>query len=86
MHQDNAPAHQARATQDVITEMGIEIMPHPPYSPDHTPCDFHLFPKVKQELRGRHFQSDKELNVVMRILNRLSKYGLILYFEKLVIR
>lgn len=56
--------------------MGIEIMPHPPYSPDLAPCDFHLFPKVKQELRGRHFQIDKELNnVVMGILNRLSKKG-----------
>ena len=27
--------------------MGIKTDPHPPYSPDLTPCDFCLFPKLR---------------------------------------
>jgi len=26
--------------------------PHPPYSPDPSPCDFFLFPKMKLKLKG----------------------------------
>ncbi|GFV72123.1 hypothetical protein TNCV_2460561 [Trichonephila clavipes] len=25
---------------------------HPPYSPDMSPCDFNMFPKWKENLRG----------------------------------
>ena len=27
----------------------------PPYSPDLSPCDFVLFPRLKNHLKGRHF-------------------------------
>jgi len=27
----------------------------PPYSPDLSPCDFFLFPRIKNHLKGRHF-------------------------------
>ena len=30
-------------------------MPQPPYSPDMTPCDFSLFPKIERTLKGRRF-------------------------------
>jgi histone-lysine N-methyltransferase SETMAR len=30
-------------------EYGIEL-PHPPYSPDLTPCDFFLLPRLKSTL------------------------------------
>ena len=28
---------------------------HPPYSPDLTPSDFFLFPRMKKVLKGKHF-------------------------------
>jgi len=31
------------------------VVPQPPYSPDLSPCDFFLFPKLKFHLKGRHF-------------------------------
>jgi hypothetical protein len=32
-------------------------MEHPPYSPDLAPSDFFfLFPKIKEILKGRHFE------------------------------
>ena len=37
------------------------ILTHPPYSPDLAPCDFALFPKLKDELKGKHFNDLDEL-------------------------
>ncbi len=56
LHMDNAPAHRARLTHLFIERMRINIMPHPPYSPDIAPSDFWFFPALKKPLRGtRHF-------------------------------
>ena len=30
-------------------------IPQPPYSPDLSPCDFFLFPRFKNHMKGRHF-------------------------------
>jgi hypothetical protein len=32
-----------------------------PYSPDLAPSDYHLFPGLKKQLKGRHFSSDTEV-------------------------
>ena len=34
----------------------ISVLPHPRNSLDLDPCGFFLFPRVKEPLRGRHFQ------------------------------
>ena len=31
------------------------MVPQPPYSPDLSPCEFLLFPQLKNHLKGRHF-------------------------------
>jgi len=40
-------------------------MDNPPYSPDLAPCDFWLFPKLKNALKGQRFAdlSDIQCNV-----------------------
>ena len=35
----------------------MEVLYHPPYSPDISPCDFDLIPKVKEPLHGRRFKN-----------------------------
>ena len=35
---------------------------HPPYSPDLTPSDYHLFPGLNKQLKSRNFSSDAEVN------------------------
>lgn len=68
-HQDNAPAHRAHDTQLDISLLGFELLPHPPYSPDLAPCDFRLFPQLKAQLRGQHFESVSDLkNCTMRVV------------------
>lgn len=62
LQHDNAPAHIARMTQQKISELdGMEVLPHPAYSPDLAPSDFHLFRSMAHFLRGRTFDSVEEV-------------------------
>jgi len=53
---DNAPAHRALATQKKLAYLGFQYLGHPPYSPDLAPSDYHLFPGLKKQLKGRLFR------------------------------
>lgn len=44
-----------------IGELGWELLPHPPYSPDLAPSDFHLFAELKKPMRGKRYDSLKEV-------------------------
>jgi len=55
---DNAAAHQALATQKKLAYLGFQRLDQPPYSPDVAPSDYHLFPGLKKQLKGRKFSSD----------------------------
>lgn len=55
LHHDNAPAHTAFLVTSYLTRIGVEVLPQPPYSPDMSPPDFFLFPKVKRCLKGHRF-------------------------------
>jgi histone-lysine N-methyltransferase SETMAR len=48
-------------TEATIQERDWEILPHPPYSPDITPSDYHLFCTLSNNLRGISFNDDAEL-------------------------
>jgi len=58
---DNVPAHRALATLKKLAYLGSEYLDHPPYSPDLDPSDYHLFPGLKKQLKGRHFSYDAEV-------------------------
>lgn len=62
LQQDNARPHTAQTTQDKITELqGVELLPHPAYSPDLAPSDYHLFRSMAHFLRGRHFANYEQV-------------------------
>ena len=46
---------------DDVELNGYRIIPHPTYSPDLAPSNFFLFPNLKMDIRGCHFQSDEEV-------------------------
>ncbi|CAH1963441.1 unnamed protein product [Acanthoscelides obtectus] len=60
LQQDNASSHTAQKTRQYLTEENVELLDHPPYSPDLSPNDFFTFPKIKNRLRGQKFQSPEE--------------------------
>ena len=49
---DNVRSHIAAAVTDLLRRWQWETLEHPPYSPDSSPCDYDLFSKVKEPLRG----------------------------------
>jgi len=55
LHHDNAPAHTALSVRDFLATKQITMLEHPACSPDLAPSDFFLFLKVKEILKGRHF-------------------------------
>ena len=57
IHMDNAPCHNSVCTKEYMARYSIERMPHPPYSPDLSPCDFHLFGYMKSEFADAKFKS-----------------------------
>ena len=58
---NNTPAHQALATQKKLAYLAFQCLDHPPYSPDLAPSDYHVFPRLKKQLKGGHFSSDAEV-------------------------
>ncbi len=74
LHQDNASSHTAVPTLALLGESGIQMLSHPPYSPDLAPCDFFLFPRLKEMLRGVRFPNILQLqDGVRRVLNQIPK-------------
>ena len=62
--------------------MGIKTVPHPPYSPDIAPCDFWLFPKLRdcryettEEMKEAVTRSRKKTSMgpFLKLLERYNK-------------
>ena len=66
LHWDNARPHMSIRTRNVLGDAKMEILPHPPYSPDLAPSDFFLFGYIKAKLRGTKFSDRTELLVAVR--------------------
>jgi len=60
-HQDNAKPHIAKLTQRKILQLGWELLPHSPYSPDLAPSDYHLFRSLEHHLRAHEFENEEEV-------------------------
>ena len=59
---DNARPHITDVLTKKLCNYGWEVLPQAPYSPDMSPPDFDLFPKLKEFLCGRWFSSLEELS------------------------
>ncbi|GFX40039.1 putative transposase [Trichonephila clavipes] len=55
LHHDNAPCHTAISVNRFFASKNIPVAPQPPYSPDLSPSDFFLSPKLKKHFKGHHF-------------------------------
>ncbi|EZA58510.1 Histone-lysine N-methyltransferase SETMAR, partial [Ooceraea biroi] len=53
--------HVAKKTIKKLSELNIEVLPHPPYSPDISPTDYHLFKHLDGFLTGKVFQEEKRV-------------------------
>ena len=64
---DNTRPHTANLVRDKFQKFGWETLQHPPYSPDLSPCEFHIFGDLKKDIRGRRFHSDEEVQEWVRL-------------------
>ena len=55
---DNTRPHTANLVRDKLQRLRLEILEHPPYSSDLSPCDFHIF--------GSRFHLDEEVQEWLR--------------------
>ena len=85
--QDNAPIHNSILVTDYLSKMGIKTVHHPPYSPDLAPCDFFLFPKLNEKLRGCRYETIEEMKeAVTKVMDTLTQEDFHEAFQRLLER
>ena len=52
---DNARPHVAKVVKTYLETLKWEV-PHPPYSPDVAPSDYHLFRSMAHDMADQHFR------------------------------
>lgn len=67
---DNARPHVSRLTLQKLNELGYEVLPHPPYSPDLSPTDFHFFKHLDAFLQKKTFTNQEGIkNAVQQFID-----------------
>ena len=64
---DNARPHVAKSTRQKLLSLEWIIIPHPPYSPDLAPTDYHLYRSLYNYLREKKFNDESQIK--MDLLN-----------------
>ena len=78
---DNAPAHKSATVHEYLKKSGLDVLDHPPYSP----CDFWLFPRLKEMLAGHRFESHCGIgSAVYQCLQHIPKQDYRAAFQKWV--
>lgn len=63
---DNARPHIAKSVRKKLLLFGWELLPHPPYSPDLAPTDYHLFRSLSNHLREKIFNEEDDIEMYLR--------------------
>jgi hypothetical protein len=85
LQHDFARPHTFWTTVEAIEKLDLTILPHLSQSPDFMLCDFHLFPKMREDIRGHRCDSNEELERTVRTwLKKQNVEFLHGGFEKLV--
>ena len=54
---DNVRPYIARPMFQKLNELGYKVLPHPPYSSDLSPIDYHFLKHLDNFLQGKHFHN-----------------------------
>ena len=64
---DNARPHTANLVNDNLKRFGWETLQNPPYNPDLSACDIHIFGDLKKDIPGRRFHWDEQVQEWVRL-------------------
>ena len=77
---DNASSHKCEVVKSFLASEKVEVLNHPPYSPDLSPCDFFLFPRLKKMLSGNKNTSRSSLgSAIYQCLQQIPKEDYLLF-------
>ena len=54
-YQLNATPHKTKKVNEFLLKKQTCVINNPPYSPDLSPCDYFLFPKLKTKMKGAYY-------------------------------
>ena len=58
---DDARPRASLVTRQKLSELGWDVSPHPPYSPDLAPSDYFLSRSLQNSLNGKNFNNDDDI-------------------------
>ena len=71
---DNASCHKCEVVKSFLASEKVKVLNHLPYSPDLSPCDFCLFPRLKKMLSGNKYTSRSFLgSAIYQCLQQIPK-------------
>jgi hypothetical protein len=80
LHKDSASTYSTLSVKQFLVKHNItvlELLEHPPCSPDLASCNCYLFPKIKSVLKGTHLLLVEDVKAkTMEILNSPSESDL----------
>ncbi len=65
IHHNNATLHTATDTVELLQKFNMQVVPHPPYSPDLAPADYFLFDRIKAQIRGHRHQTIEDMQTAV---------------------
>ena len=65
LQHDNTCPRAAKKTREKINELNWEVLPHPPYSPDLAPLDYHLFRSMQHFFKEKKFKNLDEVKIAL---------------------
>ena len=75
---DSAHPHIMDVVTKKLCDYGWEVLTHAPHSPDMSPPDFDLFPKLKESTSGRRYSSLEELSTDgIQAIQHINKSGVL---------
>ena len=71
---DNASSHKCEVVKSFLASEKVKVLNHPPNSPDPSPSDFFLFPRLKKMLSGNKYRSRSSLaSAIYQCLQQIPK-------------
>ena len=78
---DNTSSHKCEVVKSFLASEKVQVFNHPPYSPDLSPWDFFLFPRLKKMLSGNKYTSRSSLgSAIYQCLQQIPKRRLFICF------
>ena len=65
LQHENAKPHRSSVVQKTINELRWKFLPHPAYSPEIAPYDYHLLHSLKNSLAEQQFQNKVEVRKIV---------------------